>query len=177
MKRFVLVCAGLLLFAATSLAQTMYVSEIVKITLRTGKGTDHKIIDMIPSGQPVVSGYVSSGYGTRKDPFTGKKAHHKGIDFAGKHGSDVIAVAAGLVTKAGKDSGYGNLVEINHGGGYVTRYGHNSKLLVEVGEKVEPGQVIAKMGSTGRSTGAHVHFEVLVDGKPVNPKKFVVARQ
>jgi murein DD-endopeptidase MepM/ murein hydrolase activator NlpD len=126
-----------------------------------------------PMGQPVKHGFISSLYGMRNDPFTGKRTMHKGIDFAGKTGSDVVAVAAGVVTQAGMQSGYGMLVEINHGKGYVTRYGHNRELLVAVGDRVKPGQVIAKMGSTGRSTGPHVHFEVLRNDKVVNPTKYI----
>ncbi len=128
-----------------------------------------------PTGRPIERGWISSYFGRRTDPITGKKAFHEGIDFAGKRGSEVVAVAAGVVTWSGKRHGYGNLVEINHGGGLVTRYGHNQKNLVKVGDKVEKGQIIARMGSTGRSTGPHVHFEVLRDGKPVNPIKYVQA--
>jgi len=130
-----------------------------------------------PMGQPVRNGFISSLYGMRNDPFTGKRTLHKGIDFAGKAGSDVVAVAAGVVTQAEMHSGYGLLVEINHGKGYVTRYGHNKELLVQVGDRVKPGQVIAKMGSTGRSTGPHVHFEVLLNDKVVNPTKYVKAER
>lgn len=131
--------------------------------------------EIYPSGRPVTSGWVSSRFGYRKDPFTGRKAFHQGVDVAGKKGSDVIAVAAGVVTWAADRYGYGRLVEINHGNGYVTRYGHNGKLLVEEGDRVAKGQVIAHMGSTGRSTGPHVHFEVLRNGKAVNPHKYLRA--
>jgi hypothetical protein len=130
-----------------------------------------------PMGQPVKHGFISSLYGMRNDPFSGKRTMHKGIDFAGKEGSDVVAVAAGVVTQAGMQSGYGMLVEINHGKGYVTRYGHNKELLVAVGDRVKPGQVIGKMGSTGRSTGPHVHFEVLRNDKVVNPIKYIKAER
>lgn len=131
--------------------------------------------EVMPAGRPVKHGWLSSYFGMRTDPFTGRRAFHSGMDFAGKMGSDVIAVAAGVVTYAGKRSGYGNLVEIDHGNGYATRYGHNSKILVSVGQTVKKGQVIAKMGSTGRSTGPHVHFEVLINGHAVNPKKYIQA--
>jgi murein DD-endopeptidase MepM/ murein hydrolase activator NlpD len=128
-----------------------------------------------PEGRPILHGFISSYFGDRDDPFTGRDEFHKGVDFAGPAGEAVVAVAAGVVTWAGKRSGYGNLVEINHGKGYVTRYGHNEKVLVKVGETVHRGQVIALLGSTGRSTGPHVHFEVLHDGRAVNPLKFVRA--
>ncbi|MEJ2391814.1 MAG: M23 family metallopeptidase [Gammaproteobacteria bacterium] len=131
--------------------------------------------EVMPAGRPVKHGWLSSYFGMRTDPFTGRLAFHPGMDFAGKMGSDVIAVAAGVVTYAGKRSGYGNLVEIDHGNGYATRYGHNSKILVSVGQTVKKGQVIALMGSTGRSTGPHVHFEVLINGHRVNPKKYIQA--
>jgi murein DD-endopeptidase MepM/ murein hydrolase activator NlpD len=129
--------------------------------------------ETIPSGRPVESGWLSSGFGRRADPFTGKPAYHEGVDFAGKAGTGVIAAASGVVTWAGERYGYGKMVEVDHGNGYVTRYGHNEVINVEVGGVVEKGQVIALMGSSGRSTGPHVHFEVLRGGKPVDPKKYV----
>jgi len=130
-----------------------------------------------PAGRPIVKGWLSSPYGYRKDPFTGNKAWHAGIDFAGAEGSPVVAVAGGVVTHAGKRWGYGRLVEITHGNGYVTRYGHSKKILVEEGQIVRRGDQIAEMGSSGRSTGPHVHLEVLKDGKPTNPWKFVQAER
>ena len=128
---------------------------------------------VMPSGRPVEEGWLSSKYGKRNDPFTGKSDFHKGLDFAGKKGSTVVAVADGVVTWSGRRTGYGNLIEISHGDGYVTRYGHNQSHLVELGATVRKGQQIALMGSSGRSTGPHVHFEVLRDGKTVNPAKFI----
>ncbi|RMG29509.1 MAG: M23 family metallopeptidase [Gammaproteobacteria bacterium] len=128
------------------------------------------------AGRPVRHGWISSGYGRRTDPFTGRPAWHSGVDIAGKYGTEVVAVAAGVVTWAGERAGYGKLVEINHGNGYVTRYGHNSVLLVKKGDRVEKGQAIARMGSTGRSTGPHVHFEVLYHGRTVNPARFLARR-
>jgi murein DD-endopeptidase MepM/ murein hydrolase activator NlpD len=121
----------------------------------------------------VVQGFISSYYGERQDPFTGHEAHHKGMDFAGEAGSDVVAVATGIVTFVGHRAGFGHLVEINHGNGYVTRYAHNQRGLVQVGETVTRGQPVALMGSTGRSTGPHVHFEVLKNGRQVNPLTFI----
>ena len=126
-----------------------------------------------PAGWPVSSGWISSGYGERNDPFTGKKARHNGLDFAGIKGSEVVAVASGAVTWSGSRQGYGNLLEIDHGNGYLTRYAHNDELLVKDGDSVTAGQEIAKMGSTGRASSPHVHFEVLHKGKVVNPNKFV----
>ncbi len=127
---------------------------------------------VMPSGRPIQDGWLSSRYGKRNDPFTGKQDFHHGLDFAGKQGSEVVAVGDGVVNWAGKRSGYGNLVEVNHGNGYVTRYGHNQKNLVKAGDTVKKGQLIALMGSTGRSTGPHVHFEVLRNGKTVNPARY-----
>ena len=128
---------------------------------------------VMPSGRPIDEGWLSSKFGRRNDPFTGKQEYHKGLDFAGKKGSEILAVGDGVVVWVGKRSGYGNLLELNHGNGYVTRYGHNQRHLVKVGEKVKKGQQIALMGSSGRSTGPHVHFEVLKNGKTVNPAKFI----
>lgn len=126
-----------------------------------------------PEGRPVSSGYISSYFGERADPFDGREAFHKGVDFAGNLGSDVVAVAAGIVTWAGERSGYGKLIEINHGDGYTTRYAHNQRTLVAVGETVKRGEPIALMGSTGHSTGPHVHFEVLHNGRQVDPLSFI----
>ncbi len=131
---------------------------------------------VIPTGRPISKGWMSSYYGMRNDPFSGKREHHKGIDFAGKDGSSVKVVASGVVTWASERYGYGNLVEVNHGNGYKTRYGHNKKILVKIGDKVAKGDKLALMGSTGRSTGPHVHFEVLKNGRNVNPTKYVNAR-
>jgi murein DD-endopeptidase MepM/ murein hydrolase activator NlpD len=125
------------------------------------------------SGRPITKGWLSSYYGIRNDPFSGKPSLHKGVDFAGKENSPVIATASGVVTWAGKRFGYGQLVEINHGKGLKTRYGHNKDILVTMGEVVDKGQNIARMGSTGRSTGPHVHYEILRNNKQINPIKFV----
>ena len=125
------------------------------------------------SGRPIAKGWLSSYYGVRKDPFNGKATMHKGIDFAGKEDTAIIATAAGVITWASKRYGYGNLIEINHGDGLTTRYGHNKNLLVNVGDVVNKGQKIALMGSTGRSTGPHVHYEILRNNKQIDPIKFV----
>lgn len=128
---------------------------------------------IIPSGRAVEHGVLSSKYGKRIDPFSGKQDDHKGIDITSKEGSSILAVADGIVTWSGERTGYGKLVEINHGNGYVTRYGHNKRQLVKVGDTVRKGEAIALMGSTGRSTGPHVHIEVMHNGKQVNPDKYL----
>ena len=128
-----------------------------------------------PAGAPIVKGWMSSPYGERVDPISGKKAWHEGMDFAGAKGSEVIAVANGVVVFAGYRDGYGQLVEISHGKDLRTRYGHHEEVLVHAGQSVKRGDVIALMGNSGRSTGPHVHFEVLKEGRPVNPARYVNA--
>lgn len=128
---------------------------------------------MLPGGLPLIGGWISSHFGYRSDPFTGHGAFHAGVDFAGTPGSKVLAVGPGVVSFAGYKDGYGNVVEIQHPTGYLTRYGHNSRNLVRVGQNVERNQAIAIIGSTGRSTGTHVHFEVERDGKVLNPMRYL----
>ena len=130
-------------------------------------------MNAVPSREPIANSYITSGFGGRADPFNGGSANHKGIDFEADVGDPVLAVADGVVSYSAARSGYGNTVEVDHGNGYVTRYAHNSRLLHKVGELVRAGQQIAKAGSTGRSTGAHVHFEVWENGRVVNPRKFL----
>ncbi|WP_035231556.1 peptidoglycan DD-metalloendopeptidase family protein [Alcanivorax nanhaiticus] len=125
------------------------------------------------SGRPLTKGWMSSRFGRRSDPFTGRVAWHKGVDFAGKEGTPIVATGSGVVTFSGVKSGYGKLVEINHGNGITTRYGHAVELLVEPGEIVRTGDVIAKVGNSGRSTGPHVHYEVLKNGAQVNPQPYI----
>ena len=129
--------------------------------------------DVRPEGRPVTQGYVSSQFGSRTDPFTGRRAFHKGVDFAGREGAEVVAVAQGVVIWSGERYGYGQLVEVNHGNGYVTRYAHNVDNLVAVGDTVRRGQVIARMGESGRATGPNLHFEVLLNDKPVDPLTYI----
>lgn len=129
--------------------------------------------DIFIAGRPVKKGWMSSRFGRRSDPITGKRAWHNGLDFAGKDGADVISVAAGVVVFAGTRNGYGKMVEINHGGGYSTRYGHHRDLVVKAGDIVRKGEVIGLMGSSGRSTGPHVHFEVFKNGRVVDPSTYV----
>jgi murein DD-endopeptidase MepM/ murein hydrolase activator NlpD len=126
-----------------------------------------------PQGRPVSSGWLSSYFGKRTDPFTGKPANHTGVDFAGKMGAEVTAVADGVVTWSSDRYGYGLMIEINHGSGYATRYAHNSQNLVSVGDEVKKGQLVSLMGETGRATGPNLHFEVLHNGSRVNPVKFI----
>ena len=129
--------------------------------------------DLTPTGWPVSKGWISSRYGERSDPITGERTMHWGYDFTGTPGSDVLSVASGVVTWAGPRATYGNTVEIDHGNGYITRYAHNKDLSVKAGDHVTAGQLIASLGSTGRVSGPHVHFEVIKDGARINPRNFV----
>jgi murein DD-endopeptidase MepM/ murein hydrolase activator NlpD len=128
---------------------------------------------ILPGGLPLIGGWISSHFGKRADPFTGHVAFHKGVDFVGRPGSRVLAVGPGVVSFSGYKSGYGYVVEVTHPTGQLTRYGHNSRNIARVGQTVAGGQAIAVIGSTGRSTGTHVHFEVEQDGKLVNPMRFL----
>ena len=125
------------------------------------------------SGSPVSSGWLSSKFGYRTDPFSGLQAWHNGVDIAGREGSGVLSIASGIVTFAGVRDGYGNLVEIKHENDLITRYGHNKDIKVKVGDIISKAQVIATMGSTGRSTGPHTHFEVYRNGRAINPSTYV----
>lgn len=129
--------------------------------------------DVFIAGRPVNKGWMSSRFGMRTDPINGRRAWHNGVDFAGKEGQDVMTVAAGVVVFAGVRSGYGKMVEINHGGGFSTRYGHHKELLVKAGDIVKKGQVIGLMGHSGRATGPHVHFEVFKNGRVVDPSAYI----
>jgi murein DD-endopeptidase MepM/ murein hydrolase activator NlpD len=126
-----------------------------------------------PSGWPTKGGWVSSGFGWRSDPFSGKRTYHEGVDIAAVMGSPVKAMGDGVVTYAGKRIGYGALVEINHGNGYATRYAHISEALVKVGDRVKKGHPVALVGSSGRSTGPHLHFEVLKSRHQLDPRKYL----
>jgi len=135
---------------------------------------DRKLNEEIrPRGRPVKAGFISSYFGRRTDPFTGELREHRGIDFAAKLGTEIVAVATGVVTWAGPRQGYGSMVEVTHGNGYVTRYAHNSRNLVRVGDHVQQGETIALMGATGRATGPNLHFEVWHNGRPVDPQRFI----
>lgn len=132
--------------------------------------------NQVPSRKPVEIGYISSGFGGRSDPFSGGRQYHKGLDFSSRAGSDVLAVAEGVVSFAGVRRGYGNVVEIDHGNGYSTLYAHSARNLVHKGDLVRVGQAIGKVGSTGRSTGAHVHLEVHLNGRVVNPRQYLTPK-
>jgi len=132
--------------------------------------------EMELSGRPAEDGWVTSGFGYRTDPFSGKIVFHEGIDLGGHEGSGILSMGAGVVVRSEKNSTYGHFVEIAHGDSLVTRYAHNQKNLVKVGDVVRKGDLIATMGNTGRSTGAHVHFEVIKGGRPVNPALYISPR-
>ena len=136
---------------------------------------DRKIqSDIFIAGRPIENGWIASRFGQRPDPFTGRMSFHAGLDFTtGRAGAEINTVASGVVTWSGPRSGYGLMVEINHGSGYTTRYAHAEKLLVDVGDIVDKGQNIALVGSTGRSTGPHVHFEVYKNGRVVDPAAYI----
>lgn len=127
----------------------------------------------VPSSKPVDAGTFTSGFGVRSDPFRGGAAMHAGVDLAAPIGTPIYATADGIVGRAGWSGGYGNLVELEHGRGLATRYGHLSQILVHPGQRVRRGELIAKMGSTGRSTGSHLHYEVRIDGHAVNPVPYL----
>lgn len=127
----------------------------------------------VPSRSPVLSSYVTSAYGFRADPFGGGRVFHRGIDFDARLGESVMAVADGVVSYSAWRAGYGNTVEVDHGNGYVTRYAHNTSNAVRVGDLVRAGDTLAKAGSTGRSTGVHVHLEVWENGRVINPRQFL----
>jgi murein DD-endopeptidase MepM/ murein hydrolase activator NlpD len=129
--------------------------------------------DLLPNNKPISAAYKSSSYGWRVDPFRGSRAFHEGLDFTARSGTPIRAAADGIVTTAGKLSAYGNLIKLNHGAGLETRYAHASKLLVKTGERVVKGQVIALVGSTGRSTGPHLHYEIRLNGHPLDPRKYL----
>jgi murein DD-endopeptidase MepM/ murein hydrolase activator NlpD len=131
------------------------------------------LLASVPSVMPT-KGWTTSGFKRRRDPFTGRMTWHRGLDIATNIGTPVVAPADGIVTYSGRKVDFGNIVSIDHGNGYKTRYGHNSKLLARRGQRVKRGQVIAFVGNTGRSTGPHLHYEVLRDGVPVNPRDFIL---
>lgn len=134
----------------------------------------HSVLkDMLPNSKPIDAAYKSSSYGWRIDPFRGTRAFHEGLDFTANAGTPIRAAADGIVASSGQTPAYGNLVKLNHGAGLETRYAHASKLLVKSGERVVKGQVIALVGSTGRSTGPHLHYEIRLNGHALDPRKYL----
>lgn len=143
--------------------------DILQSVLSNNKSRGEHLV----AGRPVKTGWMSSEYGMRIDPFHGGQQWHAGVDFAGRQGDEIVAVASGIVTWSGERSGYGLMVEVNHSDGFVTRYAHNSENITDIGAVVKKGEVIAKMGSSGRSTGPHVHFEVFKNGRTVDPASYI----
>jgi murein DD-endopeptidase MepM/ murein hydrolase activator NlpD len=131
----------------------------------------------LPSGRPVNAAYNSSSFGWRVDPFTGQMAFHEGLDFMAEIGMPIYAAASGIVASTEMTPDYGNIVKIDHGSGIETRYAHASRILVKPGQRVEKGQIIAEIGSTGRSTGAHLHFEVRLNGVALDPRRYLTSNQ
>jgi murein DD-endopeptidase MepM/ murein hydrolase activator NlpD len=166
--------SGDLLLAGLEQVDLMLSDQARQLDLLASLLLDRELDEsMMPAGMPVAAGYRSSGFGHRADPFTGRQEFHRGIDFNAPRGTEIIAVADGVVAFAGRRPGYGNTVEIDHGNGYRTRYAHNDRNLVKVGERVRTGDVIATMGASGRATGVHLHFEVWHNGRAVNPSQYV----
>jgi len=160
------------LFAATVDDRNQKLQTLERVLL------ERNLSDAIrPSGYPVRKGWVSSTFGKRKDPFTGKVAYHKGIDIAGKSGTDILSVGAGVVTFSDYNGGHGRMVEVLHGSGVVSRYAHNLLNLVDVGDTVKKGEVIALIGQSGRATGPHLHFEVIKNNQHVNPERYLKSRK
>lgn len=147
--------------------------EKVFESLYEGLKKQRNLLSCTPSIRPT-EGWYSSGFGYRISPFTGLREFHKGLDIAGHRGTEIIATADGVVTFVGRNGSYGKMIKIDHGHGMITRYGHIQKTLKKRGEAVKRGDVIALMGNTGRSTGSHLHYEVLLNGLPVNPKKYIL---
>lgn len=156
-----------------ALAERLRIREAEFEILESVLASRELLAEQVPSGAPVTRGWISSPFGTRIDPIHGRQAFHAGVDFVGKAGSPVLAAGAGVVTFAGEKSEYGKTIEISHGQGLLTRYAHHSELKAEVGDIVRRGDVIGLMGSTGRATGYHVHFEVEKDGEHINPAGFL----
>jgi murein DD-endopeptidase MepM/ murein hydrolase activator NlpD len=154
---------------AMAVARRMELHDVQLPALEAALVSRRMAAALRPDGRPVDRGVLSSDYGQRADPFSGESAQHQGIDIAGGSGAAVVAAAAGVVSAAGWRQGYGTVVEITHGNGFVTRYAHAQRSLVRVGEPVRRGQAVALLGDSGRTTGPHLHFEVLRDGRPVDP--------
>jgi murein DD-endopeptidase MepM/ murein hydrolase activator NlpD len=137
----------------------------------------NEVVSAMPLAKPINNARMTSGFGTRIDPFNGRLARHTGVDFAGFYGAPILASADGVVKTAGWQAGYGKAVDVVHGYGFSTKYGHMSSITVKAGQYVKKGQVIGREGSTGRSTGSHLHYEVRYNDTPLNPKNFLTARR
>ncbi len=159
------------LFRQTKLQQESYNQILSSLSAQTD------LLNATPSIRPVPHGFISSQFGRRMDPFTGKLSGHRGVDYSVRLGAPIFATADGVVSFDRRWSTFGNVVEITHGHGYVTRYAHVSKIFVKRGQIVKRGDIIARVGSSGKSTAAHLHYEVLLDGKPQNPLNFVLSTQ
>jgi len=134
----------------------------------------HSVLsDTLPTLYPVEVPYASSSFGWRRDPFLGIRAFHSGLDFSAAHGEKIIATGAGIVTMVAKEKNYGNILRIKHGDGLETRYAHCSKILVKKGDIIEKNQVIALVGNTGRSTGPHLHYEIRLNGRALDPRQYL----
>jgi murein DD-endopeptidase MepM/ murein hydrolase activator NlpD len=154
--------------------RTQFTDEETQLNVLERLLLDRKLDNsLLPSGYPVAAGYIGSGFGERTDPINGFGEFHTGIDFDAPAGTAITAVADGVVSFNGERPGYGNVVEIDHGNGYMTRYAHNSRNVARVGQRVRAGDVIARVGATGRATGPHCHFEVWLNGHAVNPLTYV----
>ena len=179
---------GALPEASRSLSLTELDSAIAVVAQRMDQRSDQLTLDesdmvsktvrasLLPSSQPLPDGFMGSPFGSRIDPFNGKVSRHDGIDFNAPSGSPIHSAAGGIVIAAEMHTSYGNMVDIDHGNGLVTRYAHAQKLLVKQGDIVKRGQIVAEVGSTGRSTGAHLHFEVRVDGEAIDPRRYLETR-
>jgi len=167
--------SSILLNNIENLDQSLIKKEKQLKRLEIAINNRHLVNELYISGRPVKGkgSWISSLYGTRKDPFSGKLRRHRGVDIAGPAGMPLIATAAGVVVESGKRGGYGLMVEIQHGNGLVTRYAHAIELTVKVGDVVAKGQQVAVMGSTGRSTGPHIHYEVLKNGRQIDPDYYI----
>ena len=161
-----------------SFLQDKEVSEKVSRIFKAADDLEYyrEVMSSVPLGKPVWSHWVSSSYSRLTDPFKKTKAYHKGVDLAGRTGNKIKVMAKGKVTRAGTASGYGNLVEVDHGNGFKTKYGHMHKIYVKKGQYVEAGDVVGEVGSTGRSTGPHLHYEILYKGHDVDPMPFMKAK-
>lgn len=151
--------------------ETEYLSELEAELLQQSM-----LKGMLPNRSPIRAAFNSSSYGWRIDPFNGNKAFHEGLDFSAEAGAPIFAAAGGIVTAAETMPDYGKIVIVSHGSGLETRYAHTSKILVKVGERVEKGQIVAQVGSTGRSTGPHLHYEIRLNGNALDPRKYLNAR-